>query len=190
MYGQTEASPRMSYLPSEMLQSKIGSIGVPIPGGKFYLVDNEHQIMDEPNIEGELIYKGKNVCMGYARDCYDLEKNDFNKGILKTGDMAKVDSDGYYYITGRKKRFLKIFGNRVSLDQIEQKINEAGYDCACVGTDDYMKIYTTEKSYVQKIQDYIGKYFEINKSGFSIIYINTIPRNHSGKILYSELVIN
>ena len=104
--------------------------------------------------------------------------------------MAKVDSDGYYYITGRKKRFLKIFGNRVSLDQIEQKINEAGYDCACVGTDDYMKIYTTKKSYVQKIQDYIGKYFEINKSGFSIICINTIPRNHSGKILYSELVKN
>ena len=190
MYGQTEASPRMSYLPSEMLQSKIGSIGVPIPGGKFYLVDNEHQIVNEPNIEGELIYEGKNVCMGYARDCYDLEKNDLNRGILKTGDMAKVDSDGYYYITGRKKRFLKIFGNRVSLDQIEQKINEAGYDCACVGTDDYMKIYTTEKSYVQKIQDYIGKYFEINKSGFSIICINTIPRNHSGKILYSELVKN
>ena len=190
MYGQTEASPRMSYLPSEMLQSKIGSIGVPIPGGKFYLVDNEHQIVNEPNIEGELIYEGENVCMGYARDCYDLGKNDLNKGILKTGDMAKVDSDGYYYITGRKKRFLKIFGNRVSLDQIEQKINEAGYDCACVGTDDYMKIYTTEKSYVQKIQDYIGKYFEINKSGFSIICINTIPRNHSGKILYSELVKN
>ena len=190
MYGQTEASPRMSYLPSEMLQSKIGSIGIPIPNGKFYLVDNEHQIVNEPNIEGELIYEGENVCMGYARDCYDLDKNDFNKGILKTGDMAKVDSDGYYYITGRKKRFLKIFGNRVSLDQIEQKINEAGYDCACVGTDDYMKIYTTEKSYVQKIQDYIGKYFEINKSGFSIICINTIPRNHSGKILYSELVKN
>ena len=190
MYGQTEASPRMSYLPSEMLQSKIGSIGIPIPNGKFYLVDNEHQIVNEPNIEGELIYEGKNVCMGYARDCYDLEKNDLNKGILKTGDMAKVDSDGYYYITGRKKRFLKIFGNRVSLDQIEQKINEAGYDCACVGTDDYMKIYTTEKSYVQKIQDYIGKYFDINKSGFSIICINTIPRNHSGKILYSELVKN
>jgi acyl-CoA synthetase (AMP-forming)/AMP-acid ligase II len=190
MYGQTEASPRMSYLPSEMLQSKIGSIGIPIPGGKFYLVDDEHEIVNEPNIEGELIYEGENVCMGYARDCYDLGKNDINKGILKTGDMAKVDSDSYYYITGRKKRFLKIFGNRVSLDQIEQKINEAGYDCACVGTDDYMKIYTTEKSYVQKIQDYIGKYFEINKSGFSIICINTIPRNHSGKILYSELVKN
>ncbi len=190
MYGQTEASPRMSYLPSGMLQSKIGSIGVPIPGGKFYIVDDEHEIVNKPDIEGELIYEGENVCMGYARDCYDLVKNDLNMGILKTGDMAKVDSDGYYYITGRKKRFLKIFGNRVSLDQIEQKINEAGYDCACAGTDDYMKIYTTEKSHVLKIQNYIGKYFEINKSGFSIIYINTIPRNHSGKILYSELVKN
>ena len=89
-----------------------------------------------------------------------------------------------------KKRFLKLFGNRISLDQIEQKINEAGYDCACVGTDDKMKIYTTKESNVKKIQDYIGKYFDINKSGFSIICINTIPRNHSGKILYSELVKN
>ena len=180
----------MSYLPPNMLQKKLGSIGVPIPGGKFYLIDEKHQIIDEPNIEGELVYEGENVSLGYARNCYELANGDLNNGVLKTGDMVEMDSDGYYYIAGRQKRFLKIFGNRVSLDQIEQKINEAGYDCACVGTDDYMKIYTTEKSYVQKIQDYIRKYFEINKSGFSIICINTIPRNHSGKILYSELVKN
>jgi len=104
--------------------------------------------------------------------------------------MAKVDADGYYYITGRKKRFLKIFGNRLSLDQIEQKINEAGYDCACVGTDDNMIVYTTEKTYVQKIQNYIRKYFDINNSGFSIILTDIIPRNDSGKILYSKLMKN
>ena len=190
MYGQTEASPRMSFLPSKMLQLKIGSIGVTIPGGKFYLVDNENQIVNEPNIEGELIYEGENVCMGYARDCFDLAKNDLNKGILKTGDMAIVDSDGYYFITGRKKRFLKIFGNRVSLDQVEQKINEAGYNCACVGEDDQMKIYTTEKSNVENIHNFVLEYFEINKSGFSIICVDTIPRNHSGKILYPKLERN
>ena len=190
MYGQTEASPRMSYLPPKMLQQKLGSIGVTIPGGKFNLMNEKDQIIDEPNIEGELVYEGENVSLGYARNCYDLANGDLNNGVLKTGDMAKVDSDGYYYIVGRKKRFLKIFGNRVSLDQIEQKLNGSGYICACVGVDDQMKIYTTKESYVQKIQSYIAKYFKINKSGFSINCIDKIPRNSSGKILYSEIEKN
>ena len=171
MYGQTEASPRMSYLPPSMVQQKPGSIGVSIPGGKFYLIDKNHQIIGEPDVEGELVYEGENVSLGYAKDCYDLAKDDVNKGVLETGDMAKMDSDDYYYITGRKKRFLKLFGNRVSLDEIEQKINEAGYNCACVGVDDQMKIYTTEKSNIEKIKNYIGKYFEI----------------YSGDITYSDI---
>ena len=187
MYGQTEASPRMSYLPPNNLQKKLGSIGIPIPRGKFYLIDEKHQIIDEPNIEGELVYEGENVSLGYARNCYELANGDSNNGVLKTGDMVKMDSDGYYYIVGRKKRFLKLFGNRVSLDQIEQKINGAGYNCACVGLDDQMKIYTTEKSNIEKINKFIAEYFDLNKSGFSIICIDTIPRNDSGKILYSEL---
>jgi len=187
MYGQTEASPRMSYLPPSMVQQKPGSIGISIPGGKFYLIDKNHQIIGSPHVEGELVYEGENVSLGYARDCYDLAKGDFNKGILETGDIAKMDSDGYYYITGRKKRFLKLFGNRVSLDQIEQKINEAGYNCACVGVDDQMKIYTDKESDIKNIYKFTEQNFNINKSGFSIIPIKGIPRNHSGKILYSEI---
>ena len=190
MYGQTEASPRMSYLPPSMIQQKPGSIGVSIPGGKFYLIDDKHQIIGKALVEGELVYEGENVFLGYARNCYDLTKGDFNKGVLETGDMAKMDSDGYYYITGRKKRFLKLFGNRVSLDQIEQKINEAGYNCACVGVDDQMKIYTDKESDVENIYKFISQYFNINKSGFSINCIDTIPRNNSGKILYPELEKN
>ena len=177
----------MSYLPPNILKKKIGSIGIPIPGGKFYLIDKKNRIIDEPYIEGELVYEGENVALGYARNCYELANGDSNNGVLKTGDLVKMDSDGYYYIVGRKKRFLKLFGNRVSLDQIEQKINEAGYNCACVGFDDRMKIFTTEKSYINKINKLIADYFNLNKSGFSIIYIDKLPRNDSGKILYSEL---
>ena len=149
MYGQTEYSPRMSYLPPNMLRKKPGSIGIPLPGGKFYLIDEKHQIIDETNLEGELVYQGENVSMGYASNCNELANGDLNNGVLKTGDMVNVDSDGYYYIVGRKKRFLKLFGNRVSLDHIEQKINGEGYDCACVGLDDKMKIYTTENSNIK-----------------------------------------
>ena len=96
MYGQTEASPRMSFVPPEMIDTKAGSIGTPIQNGKFSLQK------EDSNEEGELVYEGDNVCMGYAFDHHDLEKDE-NNGVLKTGDIAKVDKDGYYFITGRKK---------------------------------------------------------------------------------------
>ena len=103
MYGQTEASPRMSYLPPIMLEAKPDSIGIPIPGGEFFVVYGKDNIINSHGVEGELVFKGKNVCLGYAKDCYDLSSGDSNRGKLVTGDMGKVDSDGYYYITGRKK---------------------------------------------------------------------------------------
>jgi len=187
MYGQTEASPRISYLPPNMLQQKLNSIGTSIPGGKLYLIDERHRVIDEPNIEGELVYEGDNVSLGYAKNCYELVKADLNNGVLNTGDIAKMDSDGYFYIVGRKKRFLKLYGNRVSLDHIEEKINEAGFDCACVGLDDQMKIYTTKESNIKKISFFIAEYFALSKSGFSISSIDILPRNDSGKVLYSEL---
>ena len=105
MYGQTEYSPRMSYLPPNMLRKKPGSIGIPLPGGKFYLIDEKHQIIDETNLEGELVYQGENVPIGYVSNCYELANGDLNNGVFKTGDMVNVDSDGYYYIVGRKIGF-------------------------------------------------------------------------------------
>ena len=122
MYGQAEAAPRMSYLPSEYAISKAGSIGIAIPGGEFWLVDDNGNVIPDSDTVGELIYKGDNVTMGYAASCEDLCKGDENGGVLKTGDMAKQDADGFYYIVGRKKRFLKLFGNRVNLDEVEQLI--------------------------------------------------------------------
>ena len=122
MYGQTEASPRMSYLPPEYALSKCGSMGDAIPGGEFYLVDENGTIIDKNCKEGELVYRGKNVTMGYAICREDLAKGDERGGVLFTGDMALRDEDGFYYITGRKKRFIKLFGNRVNLDEAEQLI--------------------------------------------------------------------
>ena len=109
MYGQTEATARMSYLPHEYSIKKLGSMGIAIPGGEFSLIDEDGNIIDEHEIEGELVYKGNNVSMGYATCGDDLTKNDNNNGTLVTGDMAKMDSDGFYYIIGRKKRFFKSF---------------------------------------------------------------------------------
>ena len=134
--------------------------------------DEKENIITQPNIDGELIYKGKNVCMGYARNCYDLEHGNLNKGVLRTGDIAKFDPDGYFYITGRKKRFLKIFGHRISLDQVELMLNEAGYECVCTGSDNKMKIYTKNQTKVVKIKNYIIKnfLFHLLKKSFKYLF--------------------
>ena len=187
MYGQTEATARMSYLPWENARKKIGSIGMAIPGGQFWLQDENGNVIDDINTTGELIYKGDNVTMGYAESYLDLCKGDENKGILKTGDLAKRDTDGFYYITGRKKRFLKIFGKRVNLNEIEENINTAGYECACTGTDDNLIIYVTELNSKDRVKKYIVERAKINQSGFNIVLIDKIPRNDSGKVQYSTL---
>ena len=150
MYGQTEATARMSYLPHENSIDKLGSIGIPIPGGEFSLINKDMQKVNKPNTVGELIYKGKNVSLGYASCIADLKKGDENKGILHTGDLATRDVDGYYYIVGREKRFVKLFGNRVNLDETERLIKVITPDCACIGVNDKMIIFITDKKFMQR----------------------------------------
>ena len=101
MYGQTEATARMSYLPEDMAREKYASIGIAIPGGKFSLIDTDGNEIITADVDGELIYEGANVSMGYAESIADLAKGDENNGVLHTGDVARRDNDGYYYITGR-----------------------------------------------------------------------------------------
>lgn len=177
MYGQAEATARMSYLPPERSLDKIGSMGIAIPGGRFELVD------------GELVYYGDNVTMGYAERKEDLAKGDERNGKLVTGDMARVDEEGFYYIVGRKKRFLKIFGNRVNLDETERLIKGhfRDMDCACGGVDDKMKIYITDELQIQAVRDFVADKTHLNFVAFNVRHLTTIPKNASGKTLYSEL---
>jgi long-chain acyl-CoA synthetase len=188
MYGQTEATARMSYLPHEYSITKLGSMGIVIPDGEFSLIDENGNIIDEYEKEGELVYKGKNVSMGYAVSREDLAKGDENNGVLVTGDIAKRDHNGYYYIVGRKKRFIKLFGNRVNLDETERLIKNVISDCACSGQDDEMVIYITDKSKLKKINRYIAEKTRINHRAFIVKYIPEIPKNSSGKTIYSKLL--
>jgi long-chain acyl-CoA synthetase len=187
MYGQTEASPRMSYLPPEYALSKCGSMGDAIPGGEFSLVDGNGTLIDANHQEGELVYRGKNVTMGYAIYREDLAKGDKWGGVLYTGDMALRDQDGLYYITGRKKRFIKLFGNRVNLDEAEQLIKFLTPDCACCGSDDKMVIYITETGKEHEVRQFISSKTAIHHSAFAVKVVPEIPRNKSGKTLYSDL---
>jgi len=189
MYGQTEATARMSYLPYKEALSKAGSIGVAIPKGKFQLMDENRNEIKGNDIVGELVYQGPNVSLGYAENKKDLTKGDENKGILYTGDLAKKDADGYFYIAGRKKRFIKLFGNRVNLDETERILKNLIPDCACVGNDDKMIIYITEESRKEEVKQYISVKTGINYIAFEVRTIEAIPKNTSGKTIYSNLSI-
>lgn len=189
MYGQTEATARMAYLPHEKALEKYGSMGVAIPGGKFTLIDVNGQAVEEAEVVGELVYEGTNVTLGYAECGADLNKGDERNGRLETGDMAKYDEDGFFYIVGRKKRFLKLFGNRVNLDEIDGMIKKAfdGLDCASSGTDELMKIYITDEAHVRQVERLIEERTHINNRAFEVIVIDKIPRNEAGKTLYKNL---
>ncbi len=182
MYGQTEATARMSYIPPDKCIEKIGSIGIPIPGGSFAIAD-----------DGELIYFGANVSMGYALNREDMALGDVNGGCLKTGDMARMDEDGYFYITGRKKRFVKLQGKRFSLDQVQEILQEE-FNCEeiiCTGNDvDGIKVNTSSREVADRedeiVQLFMDKW-QVRARLVTVKYLDEIPRNASGKVLYAKL---
>ena len=188
-FGTTETSARMACLPAELAKSKIGSIGRAIPEGELFLVDSEGKVLTDPVAEGEMCYKGPNVTMGYAICKEDLQKGDEFKGEYHTGDLAKRDEDGCYYVAGRLSRFLKLIGYRVSLDQCERLIQQQfNIECACAGTDRRMNIYVEDGSKTQDINSFIVSTVGIyDRKLFKVIVVPKILRNESGKVRYKEL---
>ena len=187
MYGQTEASPRMSYLQSKHGLKKIGSIGKEIPGGKIFLVDENNKKIKKSNQVGELIYKGDNVSMGYAYSYKDLSKGDLNKKVLRTGDISFFDDEKFYYIVGRKSRIIKIYGNRFNLDDIEQQLLKNNFDIACKSLNDKLLIFSEKKYKEKTLLKRIYKIIPLSKIDINLQYVQKIPRNRNGKIDYKSL---
>lgn len=189
MYGQCEATARMAYLPWEQSLAKAGAMGVAIPGGRFELIDAAGQLITQPHVTGELKYYGENVTMGYAECANDLQKGDERGGVLETGDMAQRDEDGVFFIVGRKKRFLKIFGNRVNLDETERLLKAAFPDteCACGGVDDRLFLFATDGAQLAQMRVFLAEKTGLNISAFHAREITQIPKNDAGKTLYKEL---
>ncbi|MFM2395288.1 MAG: hypothetical protein RLZZ546_3271 [Bacteroidota bacterium] len=179
MYGQTEATARMAYLPLNHLD-KSNSIGIPIPDGSFS-IDEETK---------ELIYYGPNIFGGYAENLDDLSKFQQNNS-LHTGDIAEVDSDGLYYITGRLKRFAKIFGVRTNLDEIESLLNSEFSDTSFYvisQNDEKLCIFSYQSSIdANLIKTYLKDRINIHPSCIQIKYINELPLTSNGKIDYKIL---
>jgi len=178
MYGQTEAAPRISYVPFEQLGRKRGSVGVAIPGGS--LDTDEHT--------GELIYSGPNVMLGYAECREDLAKGDELNGILRTGDLARQDSDGYFYITGRMKRFLKLFGKRFSLDEVENALSRHfNLTVACYGRDDLLTVVVEGSRSAEDVGEVVRRVFDLPRTAIRVAAVATIPRTGNGKVDYARL---
>lgn len=190
MYGQTEAAPRIAYLPSEYGLQKIGYIGIPIPGGTIVLEDKNGNKIDEPFTEGELVYYGKNVSPGYAYNSSDLDYTDERHGVLHTGDLAIFDEEGFYRIVGRKSQFIKVFGNRISITECENILKDQfSFDCACGGKDDLLCIYLTDETLAENAKKFLADKLGIYFKAITYIIVPEIPKTSSGKINYKELPV-
>ncbi len=179
-YGQTEGVCLMTYVPCRHVTEKLGSIGIAVDGLSAY-------VEGEPL--GELMIEGGCVSLGYAGGWADLAKGDENKGILHTGDLAYMDEDGYIYLKGRKRRFIKLLGIRVSLDEVESILNKEFPDCefACTGEDDCLKIYGAGDVAMDAVSDVCRRRLGMERKMLMVSMVDKLPRNSSGKLLYSEL---
>ena len=178
MYGQTEATARMSVLPCDMILSRLGSAGLPVPGGRFKIV------------EGEVVYYGDNVFMGYAEGAFSLSLGDINRGILFTGDLGYIE-DGFLYITGRKDRYVKINGVRVLLPELEQWLQERyGYAIFCIYK--YNDLYLVHEEKIsedewEEISVLLRKRVPVLSDHLKHLLIKQIPKTSTGKIDFSRI---
>lgn len=186
-FGTSETSARMALLDPDLALEKIGSIGKAIPKGELFLLDEVNN--EDGTVSGELGYRGPNVTMGYAYCRDDLMKDDEFCGEYRTGDIAKRDAEGFYFIIGRKGRFLKLFGLRVSLDETERilRTQYPNADFVCTGNDAKMNIFTNDAELHHQIVPFISGKMNLHNSAFRVYVIDEIPRNDYGKVQFSVL---
>ncbi len=177
MYGQTEASPRIAYVPADRIEEKIGAIGIAIPGGALSLGE-----------QNELIYRGPNVMLGYAESRTDLALGDILGGELHTGDIARCDADGYYWLTGRIKRIVKIFGNRVNLDEVEALLDARfGHGFAALDGGETLHVVFANAIDCDAVLAYLRERLSVHPSGIHLTQLAALPLTPSGKIDYPTL---
>jgi acyl-CoA synthetase (AMP-forming)/AMP-acid ligase II len=150
MYGQTEATARLSFLPPEMYETKKGSMGKGIPGVDLRVVDKNGDRV-KPGETGEVIARGDNIMMGYFADP-ESTKNSLKDGWLWTGDLGEVDEDGYIYLTARRNEIIKVRGKRITPKEIDAVILQIPevVDCSIEGVDDQIEGETLKATIVLK----------------------------------------
>lgn len=186
MYGQTEATARIAFVPPESLSDDEQRIGLSIPGGSLTLADDEGRPITQSGISGELIYRGPNVMMGYG-----IERSDLARGAeieaLSTGDIAVRDEQGFFRIVGRKSRFAKIAGLRIGFDVMEQALLREGIAAAVLGDDAGLQVYVVDAGSLKRAQAILAEASGLPANLISATARARLPRLASGKIDYAGL---
>ena len=197
-FGMTETTPVTHINPFADGARKVGSVGLPISDTLCRIVDLESGTMDMPVGEaGELIVKGPQVMLGY-KDKPEETANAIKDGWLYTGDIAKMDEDGYFYIVDRKKDMIITSGYNVYPRDIDEvfymhpKVQEA---CA-IGIPDYkrgecIKVFIVlkegETSNCEEMIEFARKSLAVYKLPTEVEFRNELPKTNVGKILRREL---
>ncbi len=185
MYGQTEATARLSWLPPEVYDRRKGSMGKGIPGVELKVVNEKGEPI-KPGETGEVIARGDNIMMGYFAD-EEGTKNAIRNGWLYTGDLGTVDEDGYIYLTARSKEIIKVRGKRISPKEIEAVILALPevIDCTIEGIEDEIEGEML-KATVTVRKDSIGTAYQ-GKAYSSIVH-NILLFSRCLRFMNSEMI--
>lgn len=191
MYGQTEAAPRVTYLPPQQLTAKLGSIGIPLNGVAVTIMD-ENKLEMPSGKTGELVVTGDNVMMGYWRQPEEQEEV-LQDGLLFTGDLGYKDEDGFIYIVGRKKDIIKAGGNRVSVKEVEESIvsHDKVLEACVIGVADPLlgeaiKAFVVMKPGLELEERELLRHCQRMLADYKVpkyfVVVDSLPKYQSGKI--------
>lgn len=180
MYGQTEAAPRISYVPPNLLPEAAETIGRPIPGGSLHIIDDHGNRILDTNRPGELVYSGPNVMMGYAEKAEDLSRP-AELSELRTGDIAEITDLGLFRIVGRLKRFVKLFGLRLSLDQIEALLRKNDISAHAISHNDALVLLCRDPLMTEKAIHIVSTSYGLPTSAVHAGHLSELPLLSNGK---------
>ena len=199
MYGQTEATARLSFLPPELYEERKGSIGKGIPGVELRVVDKDRRKV-MPGETGELIAKGGNIMMGYYAD-EEFTKKVLKDGWLWTGDLGETDKDGFIYLTARKNEIIKVRGKRISPKEIEAVILQIPeiVDCSIEGIEDKIEGETLKATVVvragaknlvnpEMIKRHCSKYLAPHKIPYIFDFRENLTISATGKKIKNNII--
>lgn len=181
MYGQTEATARMAYLPPDLAAANPSRIGVPVPGGSFRIEPVDGLA------DGELVYSGPNVMLGYAEEPGDLSEG---RTVLelRTGDLARRHPDGLYEVVGRRSRFVKIAGLRIDLGRVEQILAGLGVRATSAGTDEHIVVAVQDDPEPDLLRKVLARELGIPRGALKMYAVEELPRLSSGKPDYQSVL--